>query len=68
MVRISIETVRRANAIGIARGYLKKIGQQTSLYATEKDVKPEIKKIIADKDKLKSAFKKAWDSVVNNKF
>ena len=63
MVKISIETVRRANATGIARRHLKKIG----LSFDKSDIHPEIKRIMADKERLKAAFKKAWDSVVNNK-
>ena len=65
-MNISIKTVILANAMCIAKNKLaKKNPWRTKYFYPENK---EVNKIMADKDKLKSAFKKAWDSVVNNKF
>ena len=68
-MKISIETILRANAMGIARSKMGKNPFYKKMMQYSHVENPSILELTKDRDKLHSAFKKAWDSVVgkNNK-
>ena len=66
-MKISMETILRANAMGIARSKMEKDSFYNKMIRYSRAENRDIFEFTQDRDKINSSFKKAWDSVFGKK-